>query len=115
LFASSTALAAEWRFLGRGSDDRMVSYDAASVRRNGPIVQVWLLTDFSNVKSVRARSQKDLWKFNCADQTTFTASSIAYAADGSVVASDTELEFAYKYQPVVPDSMGEIAMKAVCL
>lgn len=111
---SSAALAANWQLVTSATDGRVVSVDMNSLRKSGDSAQIWTQTDYSKVKNIKARLSKELWKFNCSAQTTFTASWIDYAPDGSVIKSHTPIETSYGYAPVAPGTVGETVMNLVC-
>jgi hypothetical protein len=111
---SSSAMAADWQYVDKGSDGSVLYVDNASIVRSRNRGQAWVEFDYSKVKSVRHRSSKELWKFNCVARTSFTASWVDYAVNGSVIRSRSPIETEYDYKPVVPDSLGETVMELVC-
>ena len=111
---TSSALAADWQIVSTGTDGRVLSVDMGTLRKSGDRAQIWVQIDYSKVKSVRARSSKELWKFNCSAQTVFIASWIDYAPDGNVIKSNTPVETSYEYEPVAPGTAGEKIMNTAC-
>ena len=96
------------------TDGTEYEMDTESIRRNGDIATVWIKADLSKVRSTRARSKTQLWKYNCRNSTNFIASSVTYGADGGVISSNVEQEYDFKYEPTVPDTIGDFISNIVC-
>jgi hypothetical protein len=112
IFASCPADAATWSFAGHGTDGRVVFIDTAVTRTTNGRVRAWVKTDFSKVKTTRAREGKELYEYDCSARTAAVISWIDYAPDGSILGSDTDPYPAHK--PVVPESVGEILIGLAC-
>ena len=111
---ATPALASSWMRLGAGSDGTQLYVDTESVVKNGNVAQAWIKMYYPKEPTRRALSSKELWKFDCSNRTSFTASQILYRGDGSVLSSDSPIETRYGYEPVVPDTFGETILKSVC-
>ena len=96
------------------TDGTEYEMDTESIRRNGDIATVWIKADLSKVRTTRARSQTQLWKYNCRNNSNFIASSVTYSADGNVISSNVQQEYDFKYEPTVPDTIGEFISTIVC-
>ena len=111
---AAPAMASNWVKAGGGSDGTQLAIDMASVSRNGESAKVWIELDYSKVAAERARRSKELWKFHCSDETSFTAAQILCRADGSVLNSNNPIETSYGYHAVAPDTLGAFVMGTVC-
>lgn len=109
----SSANAADWREFS-ADNGTVYRADLSTVRWNNEIVQVWLEGDFRKKANSRYAATKELWKFKCAEETSFTASKIAYDGKGEIVASDAPIETRYDYEPIAPGTIGAEVMRLVC-
>lgn len=101
-----------WTPLASSVDGRSVAIDYHSVKRNGQRGTAWFQWDFSKTKSERARSAKVLEAYDCEAETQGLLSRVDYDARGVVLRS-TSINYV-DYSPVVPGSIGEAMMHAVC-
>jgi hypothetical protein len=113
---------AGWEYTGTSSDDAITYYhDKSTIRRNGVIVKIWEMKEYStaqtNSESNRYQSDKILWAFNCREETKTITSIVEYAGSmgtGSVVSSITAEESWLKWSPIVPGSVAEVTWKIAC-
>ena len=111
---ATPVFASDWVRLTETDTGSVVEVDTESRGLSGSIARIWLRIDHSKDATKKARQSKELWKFNCQSGTSFTASWVNYAADGSVISSGSPLEYDFKYEPVVPDTVGDTVMKIAC-
>ena len=115
LFLTATsASAATWVEASQSSSGSVVYVDVDSIRDVAGKRQIWVQIDQSNNPSVKARTSKELWRYDCPSQTSITLSWIDYDSSGRVMKSGGNIDNPYLYQPVVPDSTGETIMKIAC-
>lgn len=122
VFGSNSAYASDWRFIASGTDGMIVFADVESakelpavpIRRPFPIRQIWVKMDFSKVKTVSYREQRQLMRFNCEAETGMVASNVTYAANGRVLQSWSEEDYDFKFDPETPDTVGYNIMEFAC-
>jgi len=114
ILGACPAQAAEWRQFGQGRSGGIFYYDAGSVVRQSGNTRVWVRIDLSGVRTDPAREARELWSFNCAERTMMVLSLTDYAPDGGIIRSRTNRDNPYLYDPVVPDSQAERALKLAC-
>jgi hypothetical protein len=114
LFTASPSTANQLVEIGVTADGSIYSADFDSVRRSGTMAQVWIYVDHSRNRRIAARSSRELWKFDCNNQTTVTLYAVDYDRDGRVLNSQSEMDNPYLYTPVVPNTFGSFAMNFAC-
>jgi len=113
---------AEWEFLSKSSDgEQKVYVNKSTIRKNGAISRMWVLTDFSQVQTnaggERYMSDMTLTVYNCRDETVEIVSLVEYSGSmgqGNVVEAHTWQEREWKWEPNVPGSFGETLWKIAC-
>jgi len=113
---------AEWELCGSDSDDKFMVYcDKSTIRKNGAISRMWVLTDFSkvqkNASGKRYMSFKSLAAYNCRDETSAIISLVQYSGsmgEGNVVVSHTRQEREWEWKPIVPESITEAQWGIAC-
>lgn len=119
---ASQAIAAEWMFVG-GNSKLQTFLDVQSIRRNGSKVKVWVKwidSDPVVAKGVyperKYQSSKTLEIYDCSDRSTTTIQQILYAEPdgGDVVKSNSISEKSAQFEEVIPESIGEAILLAVC-
>jgi hypothetical protein len=108
-----SALAAEWVHVATNTTGAKVSVDTETIQFSRT-PRVWVEFDYSNDATVSERSARELWKFDCAQQTSITLSSVTYNAQGKVTRSRANHDYSYGYEPIVPGTIGASIMKIVC-
>ena len=114
LMLAAPASAADWEEIGGNDSGTVFFVDRSSIRAVGNKMQVWVMFDYSKNRTKKERSTKELWKFDCNNQKSFTASWTNYSPDGTAIKSDAPMEYEFKYEPVVPGTFGETAMNVAC-
>jgi len=116
---SNTAMA-EWIRIHSGNEfDTYI--DTTSIRKNGNRVKMWTLTDYKkkqNTGSGYYFSKKAQYEFDCQDETQRVASVADYSGkmgQGKLVSSFTPNPYEYTHEPVIPDTLGEVFWKLLCL
>ncbi|WP_157639452.1 surface-adhesin E family protein [Burkholderia ubonensis] len=124
ILVSPALFASDWRYLS-STENTTVSLDVQSVHFKGAVAKAWILSDYDppttlqrGYTSLSASSSKALYFFDC-DSDTSAVAEYVYASgkggNGAVVESwnipsSQRLEFS----EVVPDSIGEAMLRAVC-
>ncbi len=111
LFAAP-AMATNWVQIGTSSTGGVFRYDPQSVRAIGDVVAAWVDWDYSDDKTMKARSSKQRVEIRCIDGMMRTTSSVDYAPDGIVLDSYSN-QYA-RFIHVIPDSVGETLTRTVC-
>lgn len=116
LLVAPSALAQQWVEVASGEDSTNL-VDASSVRASSPgYVQAWVLTNYAKFKpTIKGRSMKGLYRFNC-DSTEYTlASYITYSgASGSGAVGESYSESYPRYSPVAPETVGAALLEFTC-
>jgi hypothetical protein len=111
---------AGWEYTGK-TNEAFVFHDKSTIRRNGAFVQMWVLTDYFEVQTggglVPYKSTKELWKYNCNDETLAAVSLIHFSESegmGSVSYNKTYKERELDWISVAPGSGAEAHWKIAC-
>ena len=118
---SGTAMAADWQYVGTAADRSILYLDTDSILRGEDTVHVWVKWDESPnhhkeiIHGLSAWETKGLYLYKCSSRERQVFSSVVYARDGHVLATDAQSENSYSYEPIVPDSMDEAVFNKVCL
>jgi hypothetical protein len=109
LTSASEATASNWIKVGDGSD-RAMYVDSNSIQSNGSRRTAWTKTVY-----VRGRLNefKALEYFDCSGLQTALKSAVEYRRDGTL-ASNTWEDYELRWEPIVPDTLGESTFNAVC-
>ena len=119
LAVTSTCALANWTEVA-SSDDGKVTYfaDPATIRRIGPKVKVWTLTDYKEARvlagDVQFLSTKVQEEFDCVEQTARHLNMSAFSANmgnGKLVGSEKNPD---KGRPVTQESVTEEMWKFAC-
>ena len=114
MLAATPAHATEWRHVDTGNDNSEVYVDDASIKRTGDIASIWIMFDLSKVKTERARTSKELWRFNCTDQSSTTASVLHYDAKVQLILTEHVSDYRQRFEPIAPETIGSTIMKIAC-
>ena len=113
LFASSGAPEASWTMFaecGRVGQERLYSYDEASMQRHGEDVGVQLKADYSRVPGSRAATARIHWVVNCRHRSFVEKSRLEYASNGRLVAQYR----ATRSMGINPDSVADKLFQKIC-
>ena len=113
LCSATAAQASDWYMFERGKDGAVFYADRESHKREGQFVSTWVKIDLSAVKTASYVEAKQIWKFDCQSKRSITLSSTAYFQDGRSETRDN-IDNPRAYSPVVPDSIAETLMTALC-
>ncbi len=113
---------AEWEQLSISGDFEFSIYvDNAPRKKNGSIVKMWELRDFSSVQTNSSgdkfKSAKILYAYDCKEDAVAIISGTQYTGavgSGKVIWSATFPEKALNWEPKIPGSLGEIKWKIAC-
>lgn len=113
---------ADWDFTTRSSDGLFTIYhDKSTIRRNGVRAKMWRIDDYAvaqtNSSGQEYKSVKVLYAYNCREETDAIISIIHYSGSmgqGSAVWSFTVKEEKWQWDPIAPNSVGEMAWKVAC-
>lgn len=103
----------EWIEYASTSAGTVFYYDLNSIKKTGGRVSVWILADYSKNAKVAHRSSKDLYEYDCSNQTSRSKMSIDYDASGSVIRSDSYNSYA-PFEPLVPGTVGMALWEEIC-
>jgi hypothetical protein len=114
---------AEWEFSGTALEGNISHYyDKSTIRRNGAIAKIWVLTDYSKVQispdGTRFKSSKGLTAYNCEEETFATISILWNSGSmgrGEVVWTGTRKENEWEWKPIAPQSTNVFMMKIACV
>jgi hypothetical protein len=115
MLGPTPANATNWRYVSTGNDDREVYIDDASLKKTGNIASIWIMFDLRQVKTERARTSKELWKFDCVDQSSATVSVLQYDANGQLLLTEHTPVYQQRFQPIAPETIGAAVMKIACM
>jgi surface-adhesin protein E len=117
LLLSSGPAYAEWVAVDKNDDGRTVYVDPATIRRNGDLVKMWTLLDYTTVQTVVQGlflSMRQELQFNCAEKRQQLLASTMFSGNmerGYAVYSDLDEG---KWRPVAPRSIGEVLWEFAC-
>lgn len=113
---------AEWEitdYLKNGEDT--FYHDKSTKRKTGAIVRMWTLRNYSIVQTERDgdryMSAKELIAYDCRSETFAMVSAVWYSGPmgkGDTVRMGTFKENDWKWNPIVPDTIGENEWKIAC-
>jgi hypothetical protein len=96
-------------------------YDKSTIRKNGTIVKIWTLSDYSlsqtDSSGEKYRSDKTLLVFNCREEAMALISITYYSGqmgEGQPVWSGTLKESEWAWEPIIPGTVGEKSWKTAC-
>ena len=116
LLVTAGAASAEWTVAG--GNDQFVQYvDRATIRRNGNLVKMWVLSDLKTVQTDAGDSylsSKAQNEYDCKEERSRILAFTWFSGkmgNGKVVYSDSDPG---KWKPISPESIGEIKWKVAC-
>lgn len=121
LLSASVVSASDWASIGETS----LSYwymDKESIAPVDSKMKAWFLVDYieeqSNLYGKKFKSSKHLSYFDCKSKTSVTVQSAIFSenlGEGTTVDSYSANKKDLEYIDVMPDTIGETALQAVCL
>lgn len=111
---SAPASAADWVYVATDRDGAVHYYDPTSVRRVGNYLASWMKVDHSRDPTVSYNEAKDLWYYDCANDSAALKSWINYKTDGSVESSHTKSDYSLKWSPAAPETIGWSFQRLIC-
>jgi hypothetical protein len=117
----ATAQAANWQFvIGSSDGNSFFEIDVGSIAKvDGATRKAWYRE--SLIKAQRVSASTPLYKeikvlthFRCAERTSANAQFIYYSETGNVVYSSVTAREDMSFADVIPDSVGEAMLNAVC-
>ncbi len=111
--ASTPASARNWVPVGSSMNNAAAFYDPESIQRYRNYVTVWTRTDYSRNPNTKIREDITRVRYDCLSKTSTNLVIVFYYLDGS----NQSAEYAPHEQTertVVPGSMGELMLMAVC-
>lgn len=103
-----------WRYLTSTSSGTIYKYKYDSIKQRNSTLEIWVKADYSRDKSEKARSAMMLYSFDCTASTSAILSLSEYQADGRLTKSASITPDVATYGLVVPDTIGDAALKAAC-
>lgn len=117
LGAIPSAFAADWQVLTE--HEGFVDYvDVASIKKKENVRAVWRLRSYKSTQTDASkpyRSTKTLWEYDCKNERGRATYVIGYSDEmggGLNVMSGTDSSG--NWTPIIPETIGETALKAVC-
>jgi hypothetical protein len=110
---------AEWAFVGK-TDDHSFFVDKSTKRKNGNIVKMWALRDYSSVQisgELKYSSTVILYAYDCKEEAAAIVSISGYVGamgSGNVVQTETHQQREWDWQPVIPGSIGRTQWEIAC-
>jgi len=111
--AAAPAFAADWIYVTTDVNGAVIYYDADTIQRSGDQITVWRKWDHSRDKTVKERETKSRSRYDCAERTITLLTYINYFPDGKVE-TDTYPTYRQTAVPVIPETVGEEMLNAVC-
>lgn len=115
------ALASNWVTVSQSGTGATIEVDLDSIRSSGGRVKAWTRWSYTTPQEVKHSyppktytSSKDLVVYNCYERSSATIQSTSYSQNGEVVDSRSVADVPSAYSEVVPDSVGESILDAVC-
>jgi hypothetical protein len=114
---------AEWATTGRtdaNGGEVTFLHDSHTIRKVGAIAKMWIMNDYSVTQIVagdRFKSEKILWAYNCREETMAIISLAKYSDSrgrGDSVFVNTNNENEWKWNPIIPGTIGDIHSKIAC-
>lgn len=120
LLSTSMVFASDWVSIG-GTSTSDWYMDKESIAPIDGKMKAWFLVDYaeeqSNIFGKKFKSTKQLSYFDCQSQTSATVQSALFAdnlGNGNTVDTYAANKKTLEYIDVMPDSIGEMALQAVC-
>jgi hypothetical protein len=111
---------AEWEYIGE-NDTHTDYFDKSTIRRNGRIAKMWILTDYLKVKTLpdgtKFKSKKVRRAYNCLEESITEISTILFSGsmgEGDVVWTGENKEIEWNWMSVVPRSVGKVQFDIAC-
>lgn len=103
----------DWVIITGTSTGTLWRIQRRDIRPGAAYRRVWVKEDHSRDKTKRARETKVLWSVRCSERTISVISAVQYAADGSILGSDS-VSYTPQHVPAVPESVGSDLVDWVC-
>ena len=110
----SAASAEKWMFYAEDLFKEKSYFDADTLQQNGNVIKVWVQRDYSGDDHAKPSTKKMLYKIDCAEQSSTLLSYVFYKFDSSISKSRVLKVHEQEAQPVVPGSVDEELLVAVC-
>ena len=110
---------AEWEIYQ--IDDEVTRYlDRETIRKNGDIVKMWDMVDYSSYQDFQGKkykSAKGYTVYDCKSEARATSALVFYSdviGRGDVIMSNSRLEKDWQWKPIVPETIGQFVWKIAC-
>ena len=122
LASAATAETSRWEHF-MVTEDTFYRIDKKSIKRNGPKVIAWLSLEHRTKQTLDSAPQKTYWSsmwrvsVNCRDETFLSLHMTHYEGldrQGAQVFTMTNQDRPDWYNPVMPDSVGEVIKDRLC-
>ncbi|MFC3077681.1 surface-adhesin E family protein [Phenylobacterium terrae] len=110
LAVSSPAVAAPFELAGNAGGKWATAIDRGSIKRNGPVVRVWTLTVYREVRASGHSFSSTHTEFDCNNETRRTLHIATYRDDGSLIQRADIQDL----RRVVPQTIAHQEMRAAC-
>jgi hypothetical protein len=113
VMAATPAFASNWVYVDTDAYRTVYHYDAETIKRSANQVTVWEKSDHSRDKTYKEREKRLHNRYDCAARTRTIINVVTYYPDGTNETLNV-LPNAQEAYPVVPDTIGETMLKAIC-
>lgn len=110
---ATPAFAANWVYVLTNDTGTVYYYDSDTIQRSGQWVIVWEKWDHSRDKTVPQREQKIRWRYDCAGRTSTPLQLTKYFPNRTNETITWET-YQQKAAAIIPETVGEAQLKAVC-
>lgn len=116
LTVSAPALAANWKYIATDIDGSLVYIDLDSIKveGDGHVGTFWEKWDYSHNVREKNHILMQQWRANCAANTLTLLAYTSYDVHNRITASLTIPPYGRDVSAVVPESVGENILQAVC-
>jgi hypothetical protein len=111
--AATPAFAASWVYVTTHDNGADYYYDSDTIQRYGNQVTVWRKLDHSRNKTVKYRSEKSQYRYDCSRRTYTLLNIITYYPDGKVETFTWQMH-EQKIESIAPETVSEAVLEAVC-
>ncbi len=116
---TSSVSYAKWEVY-KVNDESTMYLDRETIRKNGDIVKMWEMRDYSSYqefKGEKYKSAKIHKVFDCKSETHATSALFYYSdvsGSGSTILSNARLEKDWEWNPIIPETIGQVVWKIAC-
>ena len=113
VMGATPAFAANWVYVGSDINLSVWYYDADTIQRSGNLITVWKKIDTSRDKTEKRSQNISRQRYDCSKRTVTFLNSTSYYPDGTIKSFTWET-YEQETDPIIPESMAETMLEAVC-